>query len=99
MFIGHFYYGVAVGAVEVDEPLFCDDSCGLGFYKLYMSLLHPSVDCVFGIACNFYDLWHGESVGIFIEFTPDPLTEFIRQRGRKSCFARSRFAVATILCS
>ena len=74
MLIGHFNYGIAVGAVEVDEPLFCDDSCSLGFYKLYMSLLHPSVDCIFCVACNLYDLWHGQSVGIFIELTPNPFT-------------------------
>ena len=86
MLIGHFNYGVAVGAVEVDEPLFCDDSSGLGFYKFYITLLHPTVDRVFGIACNFYNLWHGESVGIFIELTPNPLTEFIRQRRWESSF-------------
>ena len=93
MLILHYYYGVDVGAVEVDEPLFCDDSCGLGFYEFYMSLLHPSVYCVFGIACNFYDLRHGESVGIFIELVPDPLTELIRQRRRKSSFTRVRFSM------
>ena len=93
MLIGHFYYGVAVGAVEVDEPLLCDDSCGLGFYEFYMTLLHPAVDCVFGVACNFYNLWHGQSVGIFIKLAPDPLTELIRQRRRKSSFARIRFGI------
>lgn len=30
VFIGHICYGVCVGAVEVDEPLFCDDFGGLG---------------------------------------------------------------------
>ena len=93
MFIRHFYYGVAVGAVEVYEPLFCDDSCGLGFYKLYMSLLHSAVDCVFGITCNFYNLWHGKSIGIFIKLTPDTFTEFIRQRRRKSSFSRVQFSM------
>ena len=28
--IGHICYGIGVGAVEVDEPLFCDDFGGLG---------------------------------------------------------------------
>ena len=93
MLIGHFYYGVAVGAVEVDEPLLCDDPCSLGFYEFYMSLLHPSINCVFGIACNFYDLWHGQRVGIFIELMPDPFTEFIRQRRRKASFTRVRFGM------
>ena len=34
MLIGHLCNRVAVGAVEVDEPLFCDDFGGLGLYEL-----------------------------------------------------------------
>ena len=52
MFIGHFYYGVAVGAVEVDEPEFWDYSCGLGLDGLQVALAEPAVDGVIGVAGN-----------------------------------------------
>ena len=62
MFIGHICYGVGVGAVEVDEPLFCDDFCGLGLDGLEVALTEPAVDGVIGIACDGDDLRYGKHI-------------------------------------
>ena len=56
MLIGHFYYGVAVGAVEVDEPEFWDYFCCLGLDGLEVALAEPAIDGVIGIACYGNDL-------------------------------------------
>ena len=47
--IGHLGGGVAVGAIEVDEPEFWDYSCGLGLDGLQVALAEPTVDGVIGI--------------------------------------------------
>ena len=75
MLIGHFYYGVAVGAVEVDEPLFWDYLCGLGLDGLEVALAEPAVDGVIGIACDGDDLWYGECIGNGFEFLFEPRAE------------------------
>ena len=75
MFIGHICYGVAVGAVEVDEPEFWDYSCGLGLDGLEVALAEPAVDCVIGIACSGNDLWDSECIGDLFEFLFEPWAE------------------------
>ena len=75
MFIGHFYYGVAVGAVEVDEPEFWDYFCSLGLDGLQVALAEPAVDCVIGVAGGGDDLRHGECIGDGFEFLFEPRAE------------------------
>ena len=75
VFIGHICYGVGVGAVEVDEPLFCDDFGGLGLDGLEVTLTEPAVDGVIGIACGGDDLLDGECIGDVFEFLFEPRTE------------------------
>ena len=99
MFIGHIGYGIGVGAVEVNEPKFWDYSCGWGLYGLQVALAEPAVDGVIGITCDGDDLWDSECVGDSFKFLFEPRAEVGRQRGRKSCFARSGFASVSILCS
>ena len=99
MFIGHIGYGVGVGAVEVDEPKFWDDFCSLGLDGLEVTLAEPTVDGIIGVACGGDDLRYGEYIGDVFEFLFEPSSEADGQRGRKSCFARSGFAIVPILCS
>ena len=75
MFIRHICYGVSVGAVEVDEPEFWDDFCGLGLNVFEVPLAKPAVDCVIGIACDGYDLWDGECIGDGFKFLLEPGAE------------------------
>ena len=75
MLIGHICYGVGVGAIEVDEPEFWDDFCGLGLDGLEMALAEPAVDGVVGIACGGDDLRYGECVGDGFEFMFEPRAE------------------------
>ena len=51
--------GIAIGAVEVDEPEFWDYSCGLGLDGLEVALAEPAVDSVISVACYGDDLGHG----------------------------------------
>ena len=99
MLIGHICYGVGMGAVEVDEPGLWDYLCGLGLDGLQVALAEPAVDGVIGIAGGGDDLLDSESIGNVFEFLFKPWAEVCRQRGRKSCFARSGFAIVPILCS
>ena len=50
--VGHICYGMAVVAVEVNEPLFCDDFGVLGLNGLHVAFAEPTVDGVVGIACG-----------------------------------------------
>lgn len=75
MLIGHICYGVGVGAVEVDEPFFCDDFCSLGIHVLQVALAEPAVDGVIGIACGGDNLWYGECIGDGFEFLFEPWAE------------------------
>ena len=75
MFIGHFHYGVGVGAVEVDEPEFWDYLCGLGLDGLQVVLAEPAVDGVIGITCGGDDLRYGECIGNGFEFLLEPRAE------------------------
>ena len=75
MLIGHFYYGVGVGAVEVDEPEFWDYFCGLGLDGLEVALAEPAVDGVIGIACGGDDLRYGECIGDSFKFLFEPRAE------------------------
>ena len=59
MFIGHICYGIAIGAVEVDEPEFWDCFCGLGLDGLQVALAEPAVDSVISVACYGDDLGYG----------------------------------------
>lgn len=97
MFIRHICYGIAIGAVEVDEPEFWDYFCGLGLDGLQVALAEPAIDGVIGISCGGDDLWCGECIGDGFEFLFEPLSEADRQRGRKSCFAWSGFSCVPIL--
>ena len=98
MLIGHICYGVAVGAVEVDEPEFWDYSCCLGLDGFQVSLAEPAVDGVIRVACGGDDLWDGECIGDGFEFLFEPWAEADGQRERKSCFAWSGFSCVPILC-
>ena len=98
MFIGHIGYGVAVGAVEVDEPYLGYNLCGLGLDGLQVALAEPAVDGIIGVASGGDDLWCGECIGDGFKFLFKPISEADRQRGRKSCFARSGFVSVSILC-
>ena len=75
MFIGHICYGVGVGAVEVDEPEFWDDFCGLGLDGLQVTLAEPAVDGVVSVASGGDGLWYGESIGDVFEFLLEPRAE------------------------
>ena len=75
MFIRHFYYGVGVGAVEVDEPRLWDYFCGLGLDGLEAALSEPAVDGVIGVACGGNDLLDSECIGKVFEFLFEPQTE------------------------
>lgn len=68
MLIGHICYGVGVGAVEVDEPEFWDNSCSLGLDGLEVALAEPAVDGVIGVSCGGDDLKHGECIGDVFKF-------------------------------
>lgn len=71
--IRHICYGVGVGAVEVDEPLFCDDFGGLD--GLQMFLAEPAVDIFIYIASGSDDLRYGESNGDGFKFLFEPRAE------------------------
>lgn len=75
MFIGHVGYGIGVGAVEVDEPEFWDDFCGLGLDGLEVALAEPTIDGVIGVACGGDDLWNGECIGDRFKFLFEPRAE------------------------
>ena len=75
MFIGHFYYGVGVGTVEVDEPEVWDYFCGLGLDGLQVALMDPAVDGVIGIASYGDGLWYCEGIGDGFEFLFEPRAE------------------------
>ena len=75
VFIGHIYYGVAVGAVEVDEPEFWDYFCYLGLDRLEVALAKPAVDGVIGVACGGNDLLDSECIGNGFEFLFEPRAE------------------------
>lgn len=75
VFIGHIGYGVGVGAVEVDEPEFWDDSCGLGLDGLQVTLAEPAVDGVICVTCGGDDLRYGECIGDGFKFLFKPRAE------------------------
>ena len=75
MFIGHICYGIAVGAVEVDEPCLWDYLCSLGLDGLEVALAEPAVDSVISVACYGDDLWYGERIGDGFEFLFEPRAE------------------------
>ena len=75
VFIRHICYGVGVGAVKVDEPLFCDDFGGLGVDVFQVALTEPAIDGVIGIAGYCDDLRYGECVGDLFEFLLEPRAE------------------------
>ena len=75
MFIGHFYYGVAIGAVEVDEPGFWDYFCCLGLDGFQVTLAEPAVDGVVSVARDGDDLRYGECIGNLFKFLLEPRTE------------------------
>ena len=75
MFIRHICYGVGVGAVEVDEPEFWDDFCGLGLDGPEVALAEPAVDGIVGVACGSDGLWHGECIGDGFKFLFEPRAE------------------------
>ena len=98
MLIGHLGDGVTIGAVEVDEPYLRYNFCGLGLDEFEVALAEPAIDGVIGIACDGDNLWDGECSGNLFEFLLEPRAEGGRQRGRKSCFARSGVTCGCILC-
>lgn len=98
MLIGHLGDGVTIGTVEVDEPGFWDYSCGLSLNGFQVALAEPAVDGVIGVAGGGDDLLDCERIGDSFEFLFKPRAEADGQRGRKSCFARSRFLCVSILC-
>lgn len=75
MFIGHICDGVGVGAVEVDEPFFSDDFCGLGLDGLQVALAEPAVDGVISIACSYNDLLDCKCIRDGFEFLFEPRAE------------------------
>ena len=75
MLIGHFYYGIAVGAVEVDEPGLWDYLCCLGLDGLQGALSEPAIDGVIGIAGSDDGLLDGECIGDGFEFLFEPRAE------------------------
>ena len=56
--------GIAIGAVEVDEPEFWDYSCGLSLNGFQVALAEPAVDGVIGVAGGGDDLLDCERIGI-----------------------------------
>lgn len=98
MFVGHFYYGVAVGAVEIDELGLWDYFCSLGLDGLQVALAEPAIDGVIGVSGDGDDLRYGECIGDGFKFLFEPRAEADGKRGMKSCFARSWFASVPILC-
>ena len=64
-----------MGAVEVDEPEFGDDFCGLSLDGLEVALAEPAVDGVISVACGGDDLRYGECIGDGFEFLFDPRAE------------------------
>ena len=75
MLIGHFYYGIAVGAVEVDEPGLWDYLCCLGLDGLQVALSEPAIDGVIGIASSGDDLRYSECIGDGFKFLLEPRAE------------------------
>lgn len=75
MLIGHICYGVGVGAVEVDEPEFWDNSCSLGLDGLQVALAEPTVDGIISVACDGYYLWDSECIVDGFEFLLEPRAE------------------------
>lgn len=75
MLIGHIGYGVGVGAVEVDEPNFGDNSCSLGLDGLQVALAEPAVHGVIGVSGDDDDLWYGECIGDGFKFFLEPRAE------------------------
>ena len=67
--------GIAIGAVEVDEPEFWDYSCGLGLDGLLVALAEPAVDGIVGVACGDDDLRYGECIEDGFEFLFEPWSE------------------------
>ena len=96
--IGHICYGVGVGAVEVDEPRFCDELTALGGDGFEPAFTEPAVDGVISVAGGGDNFADCEGVGQGFEFLFEPSSEVRRQRGRKSCFAWSGFSWVFILC-
>ena len=75
VFVRHICYGIAVGAVEVDEPEFWDYSCGLGLDGLQMTLADPAVDGVIGVSGDGDDLRYGECIRNLFELLFEPRAE------------------------
>ena len=75
MFIGHLGDGVTIGAVEVDEPEFWDNSCGLGLDGFQVALAEPTVDGVIGIASYGDGLWYCKRIWDSFEFLFEPRAE------------------------
>lgn len=73
--IGHICYGIAIGAVEVDEPRLWYYPCGLGLDGLQVTLAEPTVDRVIGIACGEDNLLDCECIGDVFEFLFEPQAE------------------------
>ena len=75
MFVGHVCYGVAVGAVEVDEPEFWNYFCCLGLDGLQVALAEPAVDGVICVTCGGDDLWDGKCIWDGFKFLFEPRAE------------------------
>ncbi len=75
MLIGHLGDGVAIGAVEIDEPDFWDYFGGLGLDGLKVALAEPAVDGIIGVARGGNDLRYGECIGDGFEFLLEPRAE------------------------
>ena len=67
--------GIAVGAVEADEPEFWDNFCGLGLDGLQVALAEPAGDGIIGVAGGSDDLLDGENVGYGFKFLLEPRAE------------------------
>ena len=75
MLSGHLGDGIAVGAVEVNEPEFWNYFCCLGLGGLQVTLAEPTVDAVIGVACSGDDLRYSECIGDGFEFLFEPRAE------------------------
>ena len=64
-----------MGAIEVDEPEFWDNSCSLGLDGLQVALAEPAVDGVISVAGGCDGLRYGESIGDGFKFLFEPRTE------------------------